>query len=118
MAAKTFKKINSCDGFFCGTNIKKGSLPVDRIDEDELKEFIREYHESSTNEEWVKEWIKEVLENMDKEWLKEFFCSLDCGAAGEGDFTIEPEVLTFEAVGGKLPLKVITDAKTAWTVLR
>lgn len=116
--AKKFKRINACDGFFCGSNVKKGSLPVDRINEDELKEFIREYQESSSNEEWIKEWIKEILQNIDEDWMKEFICSLDCGSAGEGDFDIDPKVLTFEAVGGKLPLRVITDAKTAWTVMK
>lgn len=116
--AKKFKRINACDGFLCGSNIKKGSLPIDRVNEDELKEFIREYQENSSNQDWIKEWMKEVLENMDQEWMREFICGLDCGSAGEGDFDIDPKVLTFEAVGGKLSLRVITDAKTAWTVMK
>lgn len=117
MAARTFNKINACDGFMCGSIIKKGSLPVDRIDSDELKEFIKEYQGNSYNEEWTQEWIKNILNTIDEEWMKEFICSHNC-ETGEGDFTLEPPTLTFEAIGGKQTLKVVTDAKTAWTVLR
>lgn len=116
---KRLPRLTECDGFACGQNIKKGSLPVDRIIESELQEFIKDFIESSSDidESWLIELIKKIMESQkDEDWLHELICNIDCSSLG-GDFTVVPETLEFEATGGKKTITIKTDATTAWSVV-
>lgn len=119
-AKKSFARMVECDGFSCGSNIKKGSLPVDRIIESELKEFVKEYLESAgpdSDMEWLINLVKELIKSQkDEEWWHDVVCNVDCGSGG-GDFTVVPDVLRFKAQGGKLTVDIVTDATTAWSVV-
>lgn len=116
---KKFPRLTECDGFVCGQNIKKGSLPVDRIIESELKEFIKEFIESSSDidESWLIELIKKIMESQrDEEWLHELICNIDCSELG-GDFDVEPKLIEVEATGGKKVIRVLAGASVAWSVV-
>lgn len=116
---KKFPRLTECDGFMCGQIIKKGSIPVDRVNETELKEFVREYLEASSDVDvdWLIELVKKIFQSqVDEEWLQEMICNIDCESGG-GDIVVVPEKLVFPATGGKKTLTVKTNGTIAWYVL-
>lgn len=43
MSLTICKTAPECDGFFCGSNIIKNSIPADRLELDSFKELFRNY---------------------------------------------------------------------------
>ena len=81
-----------CDGWVCGTNIKKGSLPADRLEIDSFKELL-----------------KEILEEFAKEeWFKELICSLGCQGTA-CTLKLSTENIEFTSSGGTVTSSVITN---------
>lgn len=116
---KKFPRLTECNGFMCGQIIKKGSIPVDRLNEKELREFIKEFLEASgdVDVDWLIDLIKKIFQSqVDEDWLRELICGMDC-ASGGGEITVVPEKLVFPATGGKKTLTVKTDGTIAWYVV-
>lgn len=118
MTRKNFPRLKECDGFICGQVIKKGSIPVDRIIESELQEFIKEFITSSgdIDADWLIELIKKIFQSqVDEEWLRELICSIDCESGG-GELDVNPKLIKFPPEGGRQTVTVTTDASTAWRI--
>lgn len=62
--------VAKCKGFFCGGNIKEGSITGDKLDKDSITELIREIIEEGADN-WFNEIIKEILQEHSDDWFKE-----------------------------------------------
>lgn len=132
--------LDPCDGFFCGVNIKKNSIPADRIEIESLTELIRQLIEQFFKEDWFKEifkelmkeifkefvteeWFKELVKELVKEyinefvteeWFKEVICDLGC--AGSDIFEVTPTTMIFDAEGGTQTLSITVNDGDQWTI--
>lgn len=123
----------SCDGFLCGSIIKKNSISADRIEYDSLVEIIKDILIDQSTESWLQEVINNILQNsVDSDWLRNFFKDLfekyvnedwfkdlicGMGCVGEMEvFDVIPTDITFEATGGTATVQVVVDEGTAWTL--
>ena len=62
--------VENCKGFFCGGNIKEGSITSDKLDKESFVEFIKEIIKEGTDD-WFEEIIKEILIEHSDDWFKE-----------------------------------------------
>lgn len=92
-------QLSSCDGWVCGNTLKKGSLPVDRLDLDSLSLAIRELIESY----------------FEDGWLPDMICDLGCGG-GESVFEIRPTSFEFTHEGGEQALEIIVGENEKWNI--
>lgn len=111
--------IDDCDGFFCGKNIIKGSIPADRLDRDSFWEFLKEILEDYDFREWFLHWLEELLKELfekwvNEEWFKELLCNLDCG---DSIFEVEPQNLIFGPEGGTQTFRITVGADESWTAI-
>lgn len=60
----------NCKGFFCGGNIKEGSITSDKLDKESFVEFIKEIVKEGADD-WFEEIIKEILIEHSDDWFKE-----------------------------------------------
>lgn len=60
----------NCKGFFCGGNIKEGSITSDKLDKESFVEFIKEIIKEGADD-WFEEIIKEILIEHSDDWFKE-----------------------------------------------
>jgi len=91
--------MENCDGFICGSNIKKGSIPADRLDINSLKEIL-----------------KEVLKEFSKEdWFKQLICELGCHGTA-CTLEVDPSTVTFGPEGGTKTIQVITGGDWSITI--
>lgn len=60
----------NCKGFFCGGNIKEGSITSDKLDKESFVEFIKEIIKEGADD-WFEEVIKEILIEHSDDWFKE-----------------------------------------------
>lgn len=59
-----------CKGFFCGGNIKAGSITSDKLDKEDFVEFIREIIKEGSDS-WFEEIIKDIIKDHSDDWFKE-----------------------------------------------
>lgn len=62
--------VENCKGFFCGGNIKEGSITSDKLDKESFVEFIKEIVKEGADD-WFEEIIKEILIEHSDDWFKE-----------------------------------------------
>lgn len=62
--------VENCKGFFCGGNIKEGSITSDKLDKESFVEFIKEIIKEGADD-WFEEIIKEILIEHSDDWFKE-----------------------------------------------
>ena len=125
--------MSGCKGFFCGSNIKEGTITSDKLDKESFVEFIREIIEEQSKEDWFKEIIKDIISNsVDDDWLREFFkevfekyskeecfkdiiCGLGCVGIPE-IFDVIPTDITFAATGGEKSIEIVVADDADWTI--
>lgn len=110
-----------CDGVACGSMIKKGSIPFNRLDQDDFINNLFLILGDPTNHDWFYEilnnFIREVLENeASEEWLKPIICKIVSTCDDTGIFELLPAQNIFPPQGGDKPLQVIVDDGEAWTL--
>lgn len=62
--------VATCKGFFCGGNIKEGSITGDKLDKESITELIREIIEEGSTS-WFEEIIREIITDNRDKWFKE-----------------------------------------------
>ena len=122
-----------CKGFACGNLIAENSMPADRIENDSLRELLKEIITQFSEEKWFKDivkgiitesfdedWFKKLIKEMfqslvNEQWFKDLICSLGCGGA-QPIFNVSPKELIFDAEGGEKNFSVSTNSTTSWQV--
>ena len=62
----------ACKGFLCGSNIVDGSITSEKLDQESIYEFLREWLEEQYKESWFIDIIKDLIREQSKEeWFQE-----------------------------------------------
>lgn len=121
--------VNECKGFFCGGNIKAGSITADKLDKESITELIREIIEEgkdswfweiikeilqdSVDEDWFKKWLETIFKDLiNEDWFRDLICSLNCLAPEI--FDVIPTDIVFQATGGESSIEIIVDDTAEW----